>query len=149
VQNESRGSMTSGNLPALRPCSRRFISQVDHIIVGGDVLPGPMPRETLERLLELNIPVRFIHGNGNSPHWRNSIDRSNDRLTGAPRRVTRCRGTAEIVRWSAAQVFPSSVRGSPVGRTIQVDVRDWQRRVLPRHTAGKSSASRAQHPSTY
>ena len=38
--------------------------QVDLIIVGGDVLPGPMPRDTMTRLLELDIPVRFIHGNG-------------------------------------------------------------------------------------
>jgi predicted phosphodiesterase len=37
---------------------------VDRIVVGGDVLPGPMPREALRRLLELDIPVQFIHGNG-------------------------------------------------------------------------------------
>jgi hypothetical protein len=33
-------------------------------VVGGDVIPGPMPRETLARLLSLDIPVQFIHGNG-------------------------------------------------------------------------------------
>ncbi len=38
--------------------------EVDQIIVGGDVLPGPMPREALTCLLELDIPTRFIYGNG-------------------------------------------------------------------------------------
>ena len=33
-------------------------------MVGGDVLPGPMPRETLTCLLDLNVPVQFIQGNG-------------------------------------------------------------------------------------
>jgi diadenosine tetraphosphatase ApaH/serine/threonine PP2A family protein phosphatase len=32
-------------------------------VVGGDVVPGPMPRETLRRLLDLDLPVHFIHGN--------------------------------------------------------------------------------------
>jgi predicted phosphodiesterase len=39
-------------------------AQVDLVVVGGDVLPGPMPRETLERLRELEIPTRLILGNG-------------------------------------------------------------------------------------
>jgi putative phosphoesterase len=54
-----------GNLPALEAVLddvRR--ANVDEIVIGGDVLPGPMPRETLECLLDLDIPVRFIHGNG-------------------------------------------------------------------------------------
>jgi predicted phosphodiesterase len=37
---------------------------VDHIVVGGDVLPGPMPQETLALLFDLEVPVRFIYGNG-------------------------------------------------------------------------------------
>lgn len=36
----------------------------DRIVIGGDVLPGPMPRETLACLLNLEIPVNFIYGNG-------------------------------------------------------------------------------------
>jgi putative phosphoesterase len=53
-----------GNLPALDAVLadvRR--AEVEEIIVGGDVVPGPMPRETLERLLALDLPVRFIMGN--------------------------------------------------------------------------------------
>ena len=54
-----------GNLPALEAVLAE-IGQVnaDEIVVGGDVVPGPMPRETLECLLDLDLPVRFIQGNG-------------------------------------------------------------------------------------
>jgi len=53
------------NLPALEAVVddvRR--ADVDQIVVGGDVLPGPMPRETLACLLAIDIPVQFIYGNG-------------------------------------------------------------------------------------
>ena len=40
------------------------LAQVDRIVVGGDVVPGPMPCETLKCLLELDTPVQFIYGNG-------------------------------------------------------------------------------------
>ena len=54
-----------GNLPALEAVLAE-IRQVnaDEIVVGGDVVPGPMPRETLECLLDLDLPIRFIQGNG-------------------------------------------------------------------------------------
>lgn len=54
-----------GNLPALEAVLddvRR--AGVDRVVVGGDVLPGPMPCEALALLLALDIPVEFIHGNG-------------------------------------------------------------------------------------
>ena len=54
-----------GNLPALEAVLQDIRqAEVDHVVVGGDVLPGPMPRETLTCLLGLNIPVQFIQGNG-------------------------------------------------------------------------------------
>lgn len=54
-----------GNLPALEAVLEEVRQAgVDHVVVGGDVVPGPMPREALERLLDLDLPVRFIHGNG-------------------------------------------------------------------------------------
>ena len=37
---------------------------IDYIVVGGDVLPGPMPVETLTKLTSLDVPVHFIRGNG-------------------------------------------------------------------------------------
>lgn len=54
-----------GNLPSLEAVLAEIQREgVDQIIVGGDVLPGPMPRETLQRLLDLKTPTRFIMGNG-------------------------------------------------------------------------------------
>ena len=54
-----------GNLPALEAVLddvRR--ASADLVVVGGDVLPGPMPRETLACLNDLELPVHFISGNG-------------------------------------------------------------------------------------
>ena len=54
-----------GNLPALDAVLTEIRDLgVDRIVVGGDVLPGPMPRETMARLMELEIPTEFIYGNG-------------------------------------------------------------------------------------
>lgn len=54
-----------GNLPALEAVLEDIRqANVDQIVVGGDVVPGPMPRETLARLLDLDLPTHFIHGNG-------------------------------------------------------------------------------------
>jgi predicted phosphodiesterase len=53
------------NLPALEAALQDVRETgVDMVVVGGDVLPGPMPRETLRLLLDLDLPVQFIHGNG-------------------------------------------------------------------------------------
>ena len=54
-----------GNLPALEAVLEEVrLAAVDRIVVGGDVLPGPMPRETLGCLLSLDVPVEFVYGNG-------------------------------------------------------------------------------------
>lgn len=54
-----------GNLPALEAIPH-FIrkGQVEFVVVGGDVVQGTMVRETLSFLLDFNIPVRFLLGNG-------------------------------------------------------------------------------------
>jgi putative phosphoesterase len=54
-----------GNLPALEAVLDEVQGVgADRIVVGGDVVPGPLPRETLDRLLSLDVPVQFISGNG-------------------------------------------------------------------------------------
>src|ERR1700674_781042 len=53
------------NLPALEAVLEDVRdSKVDQVVVGGDVLPGPMPRDVLALLMKLDCPVQFIHGNG-------------------------------------------------------------------------------------
>jgi predicted phosphodiesterase len=56
-----------GNLPALEAvlhAARQAGAEL--VVVGGDVVSGPMPRETLAALLGLDIPVQFILGNGDA-----------------------------------------------------------------------------------
>jgi predicted phosphodiesterase len=54
-----------GNLPALEAVLSEVESEApDLIVVGGDLAsPGPMPRETLDRLLALEGRARLIRGN--------------------------------------------------------------------------------------
>ena len=54
-----------GNVPALEAVLRDVRdAQVDRIVVGGDVIPGPMPREAIALLEALNRPTDFLVGNG-------------------------------------------------------------------------------------
>jgi predicted phosphodiesterase len=53
------------NLPALEAVLEDVRqADADQVVVGGDILPGPMPRETIKCLLDLDLPVKFIQGNG-------------------------------------------------------------------------------------
>ena len=87
-----------GNLPALEAVLRAVHeSEVELVVVGGDVTPGPMVRETLSCLVNFNIPVRFIQGNG-------EIDALAEMSgTGMVRVPEQFR---EVVRWSAQQLYP-------------------------------------------
>ena len=54
-----------GNLPALEAVLREVrAAGVERIVVGGDVIPGPLPREILAALRELGIPVLYLSGDG-------------------------------------------------------------------------------------
>lgn len=54
-----------GNLPALEAVIAAVRGErVDAIVIGGDVIPGPMPRECLNLLRALQIPMHYIPGNG-------------------------------------------------------------------------------------
>ena len=87
-----------GNLPDLEAVLQEIEqARVDQIVVGGDVVAGPMPRETLERLLSLDIPVRFIKGNAD----REIVAQMAGEDAGAvPDEVL------EIIRWVAGQLTP-------------------------------------------
>ena len=53
-----------GNLPALEAVLQEVEQEhPDLVLVGGDIVPGPMPRATLERLLALGENIHFIRGN--------------------------------------------------------------------------------------
>jgi putative phosphoesterase len=85
-----------GNLPALEAVLQQIReAEVDRIVVGGDVLPGPMPVETLARLLDVPIPVQFIQGNGEVAVLAALAGREAYPL---PKQVQ------EIIRWTAQQL---------------------------------------------
>ena len=53
-----------GNLPALEAVLTELVgANADRIVIGGDVVPGPMPREVITCLQRLEVPVGFIRGN--------------------------------------------------------------------------------------
>jgi predicted phosphodiesterase len=87
-----------GNLPALEAVLQEIRQTgVDQIVVGGDVVPGPMPRETLDCLLGLDIPVQFIQGNGEVDVLAEMAGMEVSRVPAQLR---------EVVRWSALQLRP-------------------------------------------
>lgn len=90
------------NLPALEAVLQDIRqAQVDHVVVGGDVVPGPMPRETIARLLDLDIPVQFIHGNGEVAVLKEIAGKDPGPLSEQAR---------EAVCWTAQQLQPENER---------------------------------------
>ena len=104
-----------GNLPALEAVieeARR--EKIDQIVIGGDVLPGPMPRETLAYLLNLDIPVSFIRGNGEDAVLAERAGED----PGIPEQAR------EAVRWVAEQLDPGHERfldGWPLTLRLEID----------------------------
>jgi len=89
------------NLPALEAVLQDIRrEEVDHVVVGGDVFPGPMPRETIKYLLDLDIPIQFIHGNGDREVLAQMEGMETDWYRTAPERWR------EPVRWTAQQLPP-------------------------------------------
>src|SRR5919106_1629518 len=87
-----------GNLPALDAVLADVArSGVDRIVIGGDVVPGPMPRETLERLRGLGYPTDFICGNGELAVLAEATGTD----SGVPKQYR------EGIQWNAAQLQPS------------------------------------------
>jgi Icc-related predicted phosphoesterase len=73
-------------------------AEVDCVVVGGDVLPNPLPRETIQCLLDLDIPVQFIHGNGDREVLAQMSGVETDWYRTAPEQ------RREPVRWTAQQL---------------------------------------------
>jgi predicted phosphodiesterase len=86
-----------GNLPALEAVLHDLRRQgVDRIVVGGDVVPGPMSSEALDRVLDLGVPTDFIRGNGELAALAERA--------GAPSGVPEPH--RDVVRWSGESLTP-------------------------------------------
>lgn len=109
-----------GNLPALEAVLDEIhAEQVDLIVVGGDVITGPMPLETLTLLQEvsLNIPIQCIRGNGESEVLRH--------LAGKPINALTARAE-ELAPWVANQLGPEQKQFlSSWSTTLQFEIDGW------------------------
>lgn len=87
-----------GNLPALEAVLQEVgQSEVGRIVAGGDVVLGPMSRQCLDRLLEIDLPVHFIQGNCEAAVLAQMANAPEQRL---PENVL------EDIRWTADQLLP-------------------------------------------
>lgn len=82
------------NLPALEAVLAE-VDQInpDLIVVGGDVMWGPMPRETLELLTDLGDQALFVRGNA-------------DREVADPRQAQLTGWAADVNQWCSSQLSP-------------------------------------------
>jgi predicted phosphodiesterase len=86
------------NLPALEAVLQEIRkAKVDQIVVGGDVVPGPMPRETLACLLDSGIPTQFTYGNGEVAVLEQMADKEPAKVPEQYR---------PLIRWTAQQIHP-------------------------------------------
>ena len=130
-----------GNLPALEAVLEDVSGAgVDRVVVGGDVLPGPMPAETLARLLDLGLPTHFVYGNGEKA----VLAQMEGARTGSVAYWGTTTGArppdavVEVFRWTAAQLAPELepvLAGWPL--TVQLDV-DGLGKVLFCHSTPRS-----------
>lgn len=91
-----------GNLSALEAVlGEVLLEDVDLIVVGGDVLPGPIVGETINRLLALDTPTRFIQGNGDRAVLAKKAGLETPALPEA---------IGEMIRWVAERLRPEDER---------------------------------------
>jgi predicted phosphodiesterase len=104
-----------GNLPALDATLAEVDERgIEQVVVGGDVVLGPMPVETLARLRALGPRARFIRGNCD----RLVADASRGQLSAALPT-----GVQAAIRWTADQLGPTDcdfLRELPDSSTIDV-----------------------------
>src|SRR5882672_6758899 len=104
-----------GNLPALEAVLQEIRqAEIDHVVVGGDVLPGPMPRETLAYLVDLEMPVQYIFGNGEVALLEQMAAKEPAAVPEPYR---------PIIRWTAKQLNPEHEQLlSAWPRTLRVEI---------------------------
>ena len=98
------------NLPALEAVLEEVRdANVDEVVIGGDLIPGPMPLDTLARVLDLDIPVHFIHGNGELAVLAqiDAPDPSQVTYWGTTAGAVLPEPIREVIRWTAREVKSS------------------------------------------
>ena len=88
-------------------------AEVDEVLVGGDVVPGPMPVETLECLLALGLPTRFIFGNGEIAVLEQMAGREPAKVPPQYR---------PIIRWTAEQLSAHEEMLAAWPKTLRMEI---------------------------
>jgi putative phosphoesterase len=105
-----------GNLPALEAVLDQIAREsADRIVVGGDVVVGPMTADVMERLLHLETPVDFIQGNAE--------DSVLTEMAGAEHPMPFPEPIREVMRWEARELarFRSLMAGWPMTLRHRID----------------------------
>lgn len=102
-----------GNLPALEAVLADVdAANADLVVCGGDVVPGPFPRQTLGLLQDLGDRLRYVHGNG---------ERSVVRAVGGARSD---HPHEEQAAWCAGQLSTDDLEllaALPLAATVSID----------------------------
>jgi putative phosphoesterase len=108
------------NLPALEAVLAEVQwANVDQIVVGGDLLPGPMPLETIERLRAMTVPVQYLAGNGEREVLAARRGAESQRLPA---------WALEAIRWNARQLTTEHENWlASWPKTIQLNIADLGR----------------------
>jgi putative phosphoesterase len=86
-----------GNLPALEAVLDQIAREgVDRIVVGGDVVCGPMTAGVMDRLLQIKTPIDFIKGNAE--------DSVLTEMAGADHPMPFPEPIRAVLRWEARQL---------------------------------------------
>ena len=98
---------------------------VDRIVVGGDVLPGPMCRETLARLLESGVPTEFVYGYGELAVLAQlqALDPESVTYWGTSAGGVLPEPLREMIRWTARQVadYQQLFESWPLTTSLEID----------------------------
>jgi predicted phosphodiesterase len=105
-----------GNLPALEAVLEDVRREAfDEIVIGGDVFPGPLCNEALATLLDLELPVRFLLGNG---------DRETLAVAAGEEPVAVPEAYRPALRWVAGRLAPDDRRriaAWPRSQRLEID----------------------------
>lgn len=105
-----------GNLPALEAVLEEVrAAGVDRVVVGGDVVPGPMTRECLALLTSLPTPAQFLFGNCETAVREAMAGRDDPRVPEAHR---------PPIRWTASHLekaYGAFLASWPKTQQLRVD----------------------------
>ncbi len=114
------------NLPAFEAVLEEVRdARIDLIVFGGDIVPGPMMRETVTRILSLDIPAQFVHGNGELGMLAqiDAPDPTSVTYWGTTSGAALPEPLKEVVRWSARQLLPEDIRTmASWPRTLRLEI---------------------------